>query len=346
MDRPALDLRSDTVTKPTAPMRAAMAEAAVGDDAYGDDPTVRSLEARVSNLLEKDAAVFLPSGTMANQIAVRLHTRPGQCVAAPPGVHVQIHEDGSAAGLSGAQIMPIGSLAGFTPEDLQNLLYEEACGWPPVGLVWLENTLGLAGGKVWPIDQLEAIAAVARPHGRAVHLDGARLWNAHVTSGVPLPRLAATARTVSVAVSKGLGAPMGSLLCGPAPLIQQARTFKHAFGGGFRQAGILAAAGLYALDHHLDGLREDHRRARTLAQGLSDLPCWTIAPPETNIVLAEVRPPWKAAEELCRPLREAGILCYPNVHRQVRFVTHLGLDDSDIQAAIERVRAVLGPRSS
>lgn len=347
------DLRSDTVTRPTTAMRAAMAAAAVGDDCYGDDPSVVALEQRVARMLGKPAAVFVPSGTMANQIAVRLHCRPGDCVATTWGAHVRIHEDASAAALSGVQVMPIGSRHGFDVAALRELCSEESCGWPPVRLVWLENTVGDTGGTIWPlrsenrprrsgVDPLHGIAAWARAEGRAVHLDGARLWNAHVATGTSLADLAAVADSVSVALSKGLGAPIGSLLCGSEALVTQARRHKHALGGGLRQAGVLAAAGSHALDHHLERLADDHHRARRLADALADLPCWDIDPPETNLVLARVRPPIETAEALCAPLRAAGVLCYPNRVREVRFALHLGIDDDALNAVIEVVRRVLG----
>ena len=338
------DLRSDTVTKPTAGMREAMAAAEVGDDCYGDDPSVLALEQRVADLLGKEAAVFLPTGTMANQLAVRTHCAPGETIATHTTAHVRIHEDASAAALSGVQIMPIGTRRGYTLPQLQALLREETCGWPRVGAVWFENTLGEAGGIVWPQQGLEDIAAWARAQGRPTHLDGARVWNAHVQSGTPLPQLAAVGDTVSVALSKGLGAPGGSVLAGTTPLVDAVRRRKHAFGGGVRQIGILAAAGAYALEHHLPRLADDHRRARALARAISDLPGWEVPTPQTNLVVCRVEPPVTHAEQLCAPLREAGVLCYPNAYAEVRLVVHLGIDDDAIKAIAERIRATV-PRT-
>jgi len=337
-----LDLRSDTVTQPTPAMRDAMARAEVGDDCYHDDPTVRRLEERVAVLLGKPSAVFLPSGTMANQLAVHVHCRPGETLACAPGAHVQVHEDASAARISGVQIMPIGDPAGFGTGQLEALVREESCGWPRVGLVWLENTLGTAGGSIWPLPQLRALAELARRHGRSIHLDGARLWNAHIASSAALPDLAACADTVSVSLSKGLGAPAGSVLAGETETVVRVRALRHALGGSMRQAGILAAAGLYALEHHVERLAEDHARARRLAHAISDLACWRARTPETNIVLCDLAPPWEAAEALCRPLRDAGVLCYPNLYREVRFVLHLGIDDEALEEVVARVRAVCG----
>jgi threonine aldolase len=337
-----IDLRSDTVSRPTAAMRSAMAAAEVGDDCYGDDPSVNELERRVAALMDKPAALFVPSGTMANQLAVSGHTRPGEAIACAAEAHVAVHEDAATARLSGVQSMPLGTRRGFSAIELEDRLREETCGWPRVGLVWLENTLGLAGGVVWPLAQLQAISELARAHGRPLHIDGARLWNAHIASGHSLAELARTADSVSVCLSKGLGCPVGSVLCGETELITRARASRHAFGGAMRQAGVLAAAGLHALDHHVERLRDDHRRARRLWQGLSDLDCWRAVEPETNMALFEL-PDRRDAEALCAPLRAAGVLCHPNKYSEVRLVVHLGIDDAAIELAIARIRSVLAP---
>ncbi len=336
-----LDFRSDTVSQPTQAMRERMASAALGDDCYGDDPSVIELEQRVAALLGKPAALFVPSGTMANQLAVATHTLPGQALACAAEAHVQVHEDASAARLSGVQTMALGTRRGFSAAELERLLREESCGWPPVGLVWLENSLGLAGGAIWPLTQMRAIAELARAHGRAIHLDGARLWNAHVATGASMAELAAVADSTSVCLSKGLGCPAGSLLTGSVEFVARARGHRHAFGGSMRQAGVLAAAGLYALEHHVARLADDHRRARRLWSGLRDLACWTAIEPETNLALF-VLPEGGDAELLCAPLREAGILCYPNKYSEIRLVVHLGIDDAAIDEAIARVHRVLG----
>lgn len=340
----AYDLRSDTVTQPTDGMRAAMAGARVGDDCYGDDPTVLALQLQVAKMLGTDAAVYVPTGTMANQLAVRLHCRPGDAIATHVGAHVRIHEDASAAALSGAQIMPIGSRRGYALSELQALCAEEDCGWPRVALVWLENTIGDAGGITWATTGeagTQAIAAWAHAHGRRVHLDGARLWNAHVATGTPLPELTRGADTVSVCLSKGLGAPMGSLLCGDAATIERARRVRHGLGGSMRQAGIVAAAGLYALEHHLPRLRRDHARAARLAEGIEDLDVWDVPPPETNIVIGRIADHIDRAETLCARLRDAGVICYPNVAREVRLCVHQGLSDADIDDVAQTIRRVL-----
>ena len=340
----AYDLRSDTVTRPTEGMRAATAAASVGDDSYGDDPTVNALQEEVARRLGKQAAVFVPTGTMANQLAVHLHCRPGDAIATHPGAHVRIHEDASAAGLSGAQIMPIGTRRGYALSDLQALCAEEECGWPRVQLVWLENTIGDAGGITWPTDGpsgTQTIAAWAHETHRRVHLDGARLWNAHVATATPLPELTRGADTVSVCMSKGLGAPMGSLLCGDVETIARARRVRHGMGGSMRQAGIAAAAGLYALEHHLPRLREDHARAARLADAIEALDVWTMPMPETNIVIGRVADHIDRAETLCARLRDAGVICYPNVAREVRLCVHQGLSDADIDDVASTTRRVL-----
>lgn len=322
-------------------MRAAMADAAVGDDCYGDDPSVRALEHAVAQRLGKDDAVFLPSGTMSNQMAVRLHARPGQTIACHATAHVRIHEDASAAALGGVQLMPLGGRRGYDLAALRDLVREETCGWPPVAAAWLENTLGDAGGVPWPLggdDGLAAISGWAHEHERTVHLDGARLWNAHVATGTPLPALAAVADTVSVSLSKGLGAPAGSLLAGDAAWVERARALRHGMGGSMRQSGILAAAGLHALEHHVERLADDHRRARALAEALEGLPRLSVRAPATNMVIAEVE--GAPAESLCAPLRDAGVLCYPNRYREVRWVLHLGIDDEAVHRIAATIRDV------
>lgn len=336
-----IDLRSDTVSKPTPAMREAMARAEVGDDCYADDPSVNELERRVSQLLGKPAAVFVPSGTMANQLAVATHTHPGDALVCAPEAHVQVHEDASPARLSGVQAMPLGERRGFLAAELERRLHEERWGWPRVGLVWLENTLGLAGGVVWDFEQMRAITELARANKRPVHLDGARLWNAHVATGRSMAELASVADSVSVCLSKGLGCPVGSLLCGELEFVGRARANRHAFGGAMRQAGVLAAAGLYAIEHHVERLQDDHRRARELSRALEDLGCWRAIEPETNIALFEI-PDGGDAELMCAPLRDAGVLCYPNTHAEIRLVLHLGVDDEALAIAIDRIRRVLG----
>lgn len=336
---PTIDLRSDTVTRPTKAMRAAMAAADVGDDCYGDDPSVNALEERVAGMLGKAAGLFMPGGTGGNQLAIHVHARPGQLLACVPMAHIQVHEGASAARISGVQAMPIGTRTGFGPADLRALFVEEATGWPPVGLICVENTLGAAGGLVWPQEQLGQIRAAAGT--TPIHLDGARLWNAHVASARSLAELASIADSVSVCMSKGLGAPAGAVLCGDTAFIEAARRQRYALGGSMRQAGVLAAAGLHALEHHLPRLHEDHARAARMRADLAALPYWEVQPGDTNIILLRVHPSIGTAETLAAPLRDAGILCYPNIVNELRLVTHLGLDDDAIGTAVERIERTL-----
>lgn len=329
------DLRSDTVTQPTPGMRAAMMAADVDDDAYADDRRVGALEARLAALLGKPAAIWLPTGTMANQIAVALHCARASALACVPGAHVRIHEDASAAALSGVQIMPIGGRFGFDVDALEALLDEEACGWPPVSLVWLENTLGEAGGAIWPlrpdaprpdgVDAIATVAAAARARDKALHLDGARLWNAAVATGRREADLAAPFDLVAVSLSKGLGAPGGSLLAGPRKTIEAAIRYRRMFGGAMRQSGIYAAAGLYALDQNVARLADDHANARRFAERLAASPrvALDLATVQTNIVVFGLREGAPDGAAVVAAARERGVLVFAFGPRTIRAVTHL-----------------------
>lgn len=341
-----IDLRSDTVTRPVPGMRAAMAEAEVGDDVYGEDPTVQRLEARAAELLGMDAAVFVPSGTMGNQIAIRLHTRPGDVLLAGRWNHVLQFESGATSALWGVQIQTIGRDGLFDEGQLRAAIPVDDVHVAPASLVALENTHNVSGGRVWPIDQLEAVAAEAHRRDLAVHLDGARLFNAACASGASPARIAAVADTVSFCLSKGLGAPVGSLLCCDRARVAELRRTRKLLGGGMRQAGVLAAAGLYALEHHIDRLREDHDNARRLAHGLAD--CGLIVPrePETNLLLFEVPegrfPTVPDASAFSRRAREHDLLIDPMGTRRLRAVTHLDVDADRIEDALQRIRSLLG----
>ena len=270
-----IDLRSDTVTLPTPAMREAMAAAPVGDDVYGDDPTVNGLEARTAELLGKEAAVFVPTGTMSNQIGVRAHTEPGDLVLIDQSAHIVRSESGAPAALSGVSMKPLPGRSGvFTAADVDDAVEPEHPFNPthlesPPRLLCVENTHNGGGGTVWSLGRVEEVCVAARRHGLATHLDGARLWHASAATGVSEARYAAPFDTVNVCFSKGLGAPVGSALAGSQELVARARRFKQQFGGGFRQAGILAAAALHALEHHRDGLPADIARARALARGIA-----------------------------------------------------------------------------
>jgi len=326
-----IDLRSDTVTRPTPAMREAMARAEVGDDVYGEDPTVRALEERVAGLLGKEDALFVPSGTQANQIALMLHCQAGDAAFAGEHAHFGLYEAGAAGAFVGAQIHSLGvPLPG--PDELRARLFPDLFYYPRPRLVALENTHNHGGGLVYPQERAEALAELAREKGLAVHLDGARLWNAHVASGTPLPKLAAVADTVSVCFSKGLGAPVGSAVAFERARRPDALRYRRRMGGALRQAGILAAAALHALDHHLGELAADHRRARRLAEGLAGLGA-DPAKTETNIVVFEH--PDAAAFVARAAEREVRISAMGP--RVVRLTTHRDLDDEAIEAAIERL---------
>ena len=282
-----IDIRSDTVTRPTPEMRRAIAEAEVGDDVFGDDPTINQLERTTADLLGKEAAMFVPTGTMANQLAVRLHTQGGDEVLLESGAHIFGKEAGAASALHGVTLRTISGQRGiFTADDLLAALRPIDVHHPPTTLVCVENTHNVGGGSVWPLATLVELSKAVRQRGLKFHMDGARIWNAAVASGVSERTYAGLCDTVAVCFSKSLGAPIGSALAGPADLIARGRRFRKMLGGGMRQAGMLAAAALYALDHHRSRLADDHLNARALAEGLSHLPGVRIdvSSVQTNIV--------------------------------------------------------------
>ena len=335
-----IDLRSDTVSRPTPEMRAVMAAAEVGDDVYGDDPSVRRLEERTAEVLGKDAAVFTPTGTMSNQIAIRCHTEPGDLMLAERHAHAYLVESGGPAALSGATVVGLpGERGVFTAEQVRaavrtpHPMVPEAC-YPVARLLAAENTHNFAGGAVWPLEALRDAAETARSLGLATHLDGARLWHATVRSGIPERRYAESFDTVSVCFSKGLGAPMGSCLAGDGPLIRRARRFRQLFGGGFRQAGIVAAGALHALEHHRERLAEDHRRARQLAEGLAPLPGIVLDPEEVETNIVRFRTEGVDAFALADRLLDRGVAVLPGSPNAMRVIPHLGIRDEEVEEAI------------
>ncbi len=336
MTTPPIDLRSDTVTRPTAPMRAAMAAAVVGDDQYGEDPTTNELQARVASLLGKEAALWLPSGTMANQVALRVLTRPGDDVIVSREAHAVWHETGGGAANAGVQFTEIGRGGIFTAED-----FAAACKprghpiYPPTTLVEIENTHNRAGGVIFPQDEAARICAAARERNVAAFLDGARLWNTCVATGTPLPILAAPFDLVAVALSKGLGAPGGSLLAGSRELIDRAVRHRRMLGGAMRQVGILAAAGIHALDQHLSRLAEDHVNARLIGERLAQsrrvrLDLSTV---QTNIIVFSLAPEAQDASAVVERARSRGVLLFPFGARTVRAVTHLDVTREQCEQA-------------
>ena len=326
-----IDLRSDTVTRPTEGMRRAMVEAPLGDDVFGEDPTVNRLEEYVAGLLGKEAALYAPSGTMCNQIGVFVGTSRGDEVILHEGAHIFVYEAGAPAVLSGVQVRTLpGEGGAISPEALRAAVRPENVHFPRPTLLSLENTHNTAGGKVYPLEEFAAVAAVAREMGLRVHLDGARLFNAQKATGIPAREWCEHADTISVCSSKGLGAPVGSLLAGDEETIREARRARKAFGGGMRQAGVIAAASLYAFEHHVDRLDEDHERARKLADGLRE-GGYAVDPPETNIVLVEVGRP----EEFMHALAREGVLATPGKAGFARLCTHLDIGDEEIEAAVQ-----------
>jgi threonine aldolase len=336
-----VDLRSDTFTQPTAAMRAAMANAEVGDDVWGEDPTARRLEDRAAELLGKEAALFVPSGTMANQIALLLHCRPGDEVIVGRGAHLRLYESGAAAAWAGVQFAEVGGLDGtFEAAALESAIHPDDRHYPRTRAVAVENTHNRGGGRVWPIDRLRAVIESARANGLALHLDGARIWNAAAASGQSESELASGFDTVSACFSKGLGAPVGSVLAGGREAIERAIRVRKMLGGGMRQVGVLCAAALYALEHHRSRLSDDHAAARRLGDALAGMPGVRIDPAriDTNIVIAELD---RAAAELCRQVATVGVRIAAVGPTAIRCVTHLDVDTAGIDRAIDALAAAL-----
>ena len=314
-----IDLRSDTVTRPTEGMRRAMLEAPVGDDVFGEDPTVNRLEEYVAGLLGKEAALYAPSGTMTNQIGVHVGAKRGEEVLLHEGSHVFVYEAGAPAMLSGVQLRTLpGENGVLDPETVRAAVRPEDVHFPRSRLLCLENTHNTAGGKIFPLEDFAAVTQTAKDLGLKVHLDGARLFNAQAATGNPASEWCAHADTVSVCSSKGLGAPVGSLLAGDEETIREARRTRKAFGGGMRQIGIIAAASLYAFEHHIDRLAEDHARARKLVAGLREAG-YEAKEPDTNLVLVAIEDP----PAFLRALAREGVLATPGKPGFVRLCTHL-----------------------
>lgn len=333
-----IDLRSDTVTQPTLAMRQAIAQAPVGDDVLGDDPTVNELEATVAALLGKEAAVYMPSGTMTNQVALRTHTEPGDEVILESQAHIYYYEGGGPAALSGVMCRLIDGQQGiFTAAALQAVLRHEDVHYPRTTLVCLENTHNRGGGRIFPLEHIQAIAAVCRDQALKLHLDGARFWNACVATGIAEAEYAAPFDSISVCFSKGLGAPVGSALVGSQDFVQRARRFRKMFGGGMRQAGMMAAGALYALQHHRDRLAEDHTNAQRLAMGLQRIEGIVINPADVQTNLVYFETPEIAADTLVEQLAalEVGVLA--TGRHKLRAVTNLMVSQADIDTALTRI---------
>lgn len=336
-----IDLRSDTVTKPSKEMREFMMNAEVGDDVYGEDPTVNKLQEMVASLLGKEAALFVPSGTMGNQLCIKSHTNPWDEVICDKDAHIYNYESGSIAGLSHVQVMPVNGKNGiFTAEQVEEVIRPEAYYLPKTKLVCVENTHNRGGGSIFPIDEIKRIKEVVDKYNLKFHLDGARLWNASVATGIPLSEYAKYFDSVSVCLSKGLGAPVGSVIAGSKEFIKTAHRYRKAWGGGMRQAGILASAGIFAIENNFKRLADDHRRAKYFANEISKISRIKINPEnvQTNIILFEVE--GLTALEVCQKVKDssksgASLLLSVGKKYLVRAVTHLNINDDDIDEAIK-----------
>jgi threonine aldolase len=344
-----IDLRSDTVTQPTDAMRAVMARAPVGDDQYGDDPTVNALEERIADLLGKESAVFVPTGTMANQIALRVLTRPGDEVIVSRESHAAWHELGGAGANAGVQLHEIGAGGRFSAEEFRSSVKPRGHAvFPPTALVEIENTHNRAGGIIIPQAEVTAICEAATELGISTFLDGARLFNAAVATGLDLSTLAAPFDLTTVALSKGLGCPVGSVLAGSLGLMVSARRHRRMLGGGMRQVGILAAAGLFALDHHIDRMVEDHANARLIADVLAqlpnvDLPLETV---QTNIIIIRFLGAASSVPRIVRESARRGVLISDFGGTKLRITTHLDVSEADCRRAADVVADVLSRSDS
>jgi threonine aldolase len=344
MTPPLIDLRSDTATRPTAAMRAAMAAAEVGDDVFGDDPTVNRLQERVAALLGKEAALYVPSGTMSNQACVRAHTQPGDELLCETTCHIYNSEQGAPAALSGVTCRTFDGDHGILDvTQFEGRIRPDDEHYVRTRLVCLENTHNRGGGRVFPLEKIKAISAWARKHGLRMHLDGARLWNAVVASGTPAAEWARHFDSVSVCFSKGLGAPVGSALAGPREFVARARRARKVFGGGMRQAGVIAAAALYALDHHIDRLADDHRNARVIAGAVADTPGLRLNPSEveTNLVWVQVDPDLGTSRDVAATLKEHGILIHVSGPHTFRACTHLDVSAAQAERAADTIRRTI-----
>jgi threonine aldolase len=333
-----IDLRSDTVTRPTAGMLAAMMTAEVGDDVFGEDPTVRTLEERTAALFGKEAGLFVPSGTMANQIAIRVHCQPQDEVLLEATSHIYLWEAGGPAALSGVTCRPLSAPQGqLRLHHLHDAIRPDDYHYVRTRLLCLENTHNRGGGTIYPLQEVVRLRQWALQNHLAVHIDGARIWNAIVATGIPPSAWGQQCDTLAVCFSKGLGAPVGSMLVGPRELIVAARRYRKLFGGGMRQAGYLAAACLYALDHHLERLQQDHIHAQQLAQAIAQVPGLTVTPPEvqTNLIWFEAGPPWSSAHAVAQQLRQHGVLVAVLGPRLLRAATHLDVHDADCACAAQ-----------
>lgn len=332
-----IDLRSDTVTQPSSEMRQAMAEAEVGDDVFGEDPTVNRLQEVVAELLGKEAALFVPSGTMGNEICIKCHTRPGDEVICESGCHIYNYESGAASFLSGVQMRPIvGNQGVITAEEVEKCINPPQDHFARTAVITIENTHNGAGGTIFPLEQLARLYELAAQRNLKLHIDGARIWNASVATGIALKEYAQYCDSISVCFSKGLGAPVGSAVAGSKEFIVEAHRLRKLYGGGMRQVGILAAGALHALEHNLQRLTQDHENARLLAQGLLEIPGINLdlESVQTNIVLFDVKDTGRSVAEILEQLKRKGVLLVPFGHTTLRAVTHLHVTRQGIEKTL------------
>jgi len=345
--KPFIDLRSDTVTKPSPGMREAIFRAEVGDDVFGDDPTVIKLENIVADLLGKPKALFVPSGTMANQLCLRSQTEPGDEVILEKNSHIFNYEVGSASALSGLQLHPVQGTKGvITKEQIEEEIRPDDIHIPKTALICLENTHNRAGGTIFPLEEIEKIYELAKRNNIKMHLDGARLWNAVIATVIPLHKWARCFDSVSVCLSKGLGAPIGSVIAGGEDFIKKARRNRKMYGGGMRQVGIIAAAGIYAIENNFNRIAEDHRNARLLAERLSQIEGIQIETEsvQTNIVVINIEKSKKDVSQVIEQLKSKGVLVVSFGKNKMRAVAHLDVSRNDILEAVEKFREVFGER--
>ncbi len=337
-----IDLRSDTITLPDETMRRAIYEAELGDDVYGEDPTVNRLQKMAADLVGKEAAMLVPSGTMGNQVAILTHCKPGTEVIMEADSHIYYYEAAAASVFAGIQPRPLQGQKGVLPADLVEwAIRQDDIHLPPTSLICLENTHNRAGGRIFPLEEMKSVFNVAKKHGLPVHLDGARIFNASVASGVSVKDFTACTTSIQFCLSKGLGAPVGSIIAGPAEFIEEARRWRKRLGGGMRQAGIIAAAGIVALDKMVDRLAEDHANARLLAEGLAELKGidFNLDDVDTNIVI--VKPTGMSVQELGQQLKKRGVLTVVMQPDRIRFTTNKEVSRMDIEKTISILEEVL-----
>ena len=339
-----VDLRSDTLTRPTSAMRDAMVQAAVGDDVFGEDPTINRLQDKIVEMTGKEAALFVTSGTQGNQVSVNAHTRPGQEVICDKNCHIFNYESGAAGMLAGVQLNGLDGKNGvITAAQIESALRPADDHYPQTGLICIENTHNRAGGFIFPLPEIKRISQFAREKKLPLHLDGARLWNASVATGISIREYCQDVDSVSLCFSKSLGAPVGSIVAGSKAFIQRTHFYRKAYGGGIRQGGLLAAAALYALEHHLPLLTEDHRRAREFAEAIAGLPGISLSldTVQTNMVIFRYDGGATSADQFVAQLEAAGILLFHIGENRIRAVIHLEIDDDDIEYSVNVFRKLL-----